>query len=233
MRQAVAAVGWGLICAWIAACGLSSVGSGPGANDGGPRDSTVGGDMIPPPQDGASVDGMTVDVGGDGPASDGMGSTSDGAVDTGVDVSADAGADVGIDAGVDSGVDAGVDTGIDSGIDTGVDTGVDAGILYVCGSQMVSDCSTCSGNPLGCVMCATMGQGIYAVCVPFYSSCWQSYRPTGYDWCYCTTPADCIVPQQECNPYNGGVCVTCGENQTQGYGCKSGGNCNETTGVCQ
>jgi hypothetical protein len=115
------------------------------------------------------------------------------------------------------------------------DTGTDAPptITFVCPQGNTTDCSKCVGRPLGCVMCGQTG--IYAVCVPLESSCYADYKPQDYDWCRCALPdaSACVLPDQGCNSYSGGVCVTCGERQTDGDPCKGGGRCNEAAHACQ
>jgi hypothetical protein len=65
-------------------------------------------------------------------------------------------------------------------------------------------------------------------------SCFANYKPSGYTWCRCPSNAsECKVPTQGCNPYDNGVCVTCGENSTNGDPCKGGGSCNESAKKCQ
>jgi hypothetical protein len=153
--------------------------------------------------------------------------TGDGAATTGT--TNDAAPDGTASADGSSNGDAGTDAS-DARIDTGPP---DAG-GYRCGmtSTYVADCTSCPGNPLLCLMCGAAGAREY-ICVPKGSSCEGDYRTTGYDYCPCTTgdAAACILPLQECNPFNGGVCVTCGEVGT-GYACKRGGTCNQTTATC-
>jgi len=125
----------------------------------------------------------------------------------------------------------------DAGADSKTDAGADGGILFKCldAGTMTSDCSTCAGHTLGCVLCSTTSAAIYGVCVPIGSSCRQDYTPPGYDWCKCNTAdaAACILPNQACDPFAGGVCVTCGENSTEGDNCKVGGKCHQAPVKCQ
>jgi hypothetical protein len=114
------------------------------------------------------------------------------------------------------------------------DTGTDAGTSIPCPSGgVVTDCAQCANNPLLCAMCKT--GGVELLCVPKGSSCFDSYRTSGYDWCFCGSgsPSTCVLPQQECNSFGGGVCVTCGERQTQGFPCKGGGSCDEAMAKCK
>ncbi len=122
--------------------------------------------------------------------------------------------------------------GGDAAYDAPKDAAPEGGLVYSCAGQDTLDCSSCPTAPLGCVLCLPEG-GLYAVCVPFNTSCWAQYNPIDAGFCRCTVAADCIVPQQECNPYGGGVCVTCGENLTDGYTCEDGGTCKQGTGKCQ
>ncbi len=129
------------------------------------------------------------------------------------------------------------DAGLDAPGDAHPDTAPpDAGITFTCSSGApTKDCTSCTGDPLECVMCATDGSGgIFATCVPPGSSCRASYTPSGYDFCKCAPPsaAACPLPQQECNSYNNGVCVTCGEKWTDGFACKSIGTCHENSSSC-
>jgi len=185
------------------ACGLEAVGSGPA--DGG----------------GEGTSGSPGTPGSSGqPGTPGPGQLDGGTVLIGDDASSDAGADAGADA------DAAVIK----------DAAPDGAIVFVCPTGATTDCSTCGGGrTLGCVMCASAGSGIYAVCTPPGVSCYANYRPAGYTWCRCAAgnPASCILPKQGCNPYDNGVCVTCGENLTNGDPCKGGGSCNESGAKCQ
>jgi hypothetical protein len=112
------------------------------------------------------------------------------------------------------------------------------GLRYACGNggATTTDCASgCAGNPLPCVLCGPGGPtDVQAVCVPQGSACLSTYGKPGYGWCKCSggDPSACVIPEQECNPYNGGVCVTCGENLTNGYSCKSGGRCNQAKATC-
>ena len=121
----------------------------------------------------------------------------------------------------------------DARADAPYDADAAPAIVYVCPTGNTTDCSTCSGRPLGCVMCGPTDN--YAVCVPLGSSCFGSYKPAGYDWCRCSYPdaSTCVLPDQGCNTYAGGVCVTCGENLTQGNPCKRGGTCDQASHACR
>jgi hypothetical protein len=211
MRRGPVRVGLAVVlvaAALAGACGLDVTGGGDfSEHTTPPADATVPQlDGTPPPVQ----DALVPDVVGvkDAPA-DAVGET--GASDAGADAHADA-------------PDARADAAFDAS---------DGAIVFVCPGGNTTDCATCGGRPLGCVMCSP--SGIYAVCVPQGSSCYSSYKPAGYDWCRCNLPdaSTCILPNQGCNPYAGGVCVTCGESQTQGDPCKRGGTCNQGTSTCQ
>ncbi len=172
-----------------------------------------------------------------------LGPASDGTVPTGAadgastnDASGDAagGSDArgGSDASSKDAADAAPGTDANPPPDARNDTGTTNTITCPSGGT-VSDCAQCSGNPLLCAMCKT--SSVEYICVPPGSSCYADYRTSGYDWCRCSpgNPSSCVLPQQECNTYDGGVCVTCGERQTQGFPCKSGGSCNESAAKCQ
>ncbi len=138
----------------------------------------------------------------------------------------------GVDASKDA-ADAGGSDG-QSPRDAGLDSAPDAATVISCPvGGTVTDCAQCSGYPLLCAMCKT--GAVEYICVPKGSGCYDTYRTSGYDWCRCSAgnPAACVLPQQECNSYGGGVCVTCGERQTQGFPCKGGGTCNEGMAKCQ
>jgi hypothetical protein len=121
----------------------------------------------------------------------------------------------------------------DGGVDATPDTSPPPRV-YVCPSGSTTDCASCTGRPLSCVMCASDGTQ-YSVCVPPNTTCYGSYKPAGYDWCRCSPPdaSACILPDQGCNSYSGGVCVTCGEQLTDGDPCKRGGHCNQAQRKCQ
>jgi hypothetical protein len=114
---------------------------------------------------------------------------------------------------------------------------VDSGpppLLYACGAQKVTDCATCSGSPLPCILCASNGSDhstFVGVCVSTVtSSACQGKGPSGYDDCLCTSsPAPCVEPYQICVQPNGPACRTCGFDGGNGLPCKGGGTCNGTT----
>jgi hypothetical protein len=202
----------------LAACGLALTGSGAGGGDDGgtpgpdvgAQMETGGGDRAPNPPDAVVPNDAAADV-------------------TVIDAVTDSPPPP-----PDTGSDAGFDAGFDSGFDAGFDA-ADAGVLYSCpGGNPTTDCSTCFNHPLSCIMCSTTDTSISAVCVPVGSSCHDSYTPTGYDYCPCSYPsaALCLLPQQECNSYGGGVCVTCGEYSTDTFQCKGGGTCHESQSAC-
>ena len=150
------------------------------------------------------------------------------------DGGADAAAELGVDGAVTPTSDASV-TPID---DASATPDADAGPPppeWDCAGTKVSDCSQCATRPLRCVMCAADGgPNLWKTCVPPSTSCYGSFKPAGYDWCRCgNDPSRCKLPEQGCNPYDNGVCVTCGEQLTSGDPCKGGGSCNQALAKCQ
>lgn len=125
-----------------------------------------------------------------------------------------------------------VDAGTD-GSDTGA-TPVDSGPGFLCPptDTTVTDCSACAGYPLACQLCG--GSGPRMVCTRG-RVCNQSQIVS--HWCPCsgTDAAACPFERQTCYPnINGGICLTCGEqNSTNGYACNNGKTCSATSYTCQ
>ncbi len=132
--------------------------------------------------------------------------------------------------------DASISDASDAGLDADATIDAPPPVTFDCAGTKVTDCATqCPTRPLRCMMCATNGGAPWRVCVPPGSSCYATYRPVGYTWCRCNPPdaSTCLLPEQGCNNYDNGVCVTCGETQTQGNPCKGGGTCNQVARTCQ
>jgi hypothetical protein len=206
-----------LCAALIAACGLSEQGSG---------GTDVSGDRA----DGAAAldgsttqngDGAIATPGGDGSSSSSSGDGGGGGVD---------GATI---------TDAGALDAKPDGPMPKPDAGMDAGptvFSYQCPSNgsTVSSCSMCTGYPIDCVLCGA-GGAYQTFCTSQGAACRSSRQP-GFDWCSCAYPsaASCIIGVQECysdGTYNN-ICITCGENQSDGFNCKAGGKCNDTNRTC-
>jgi len=158
------------------------------------------------------------------------------------DGGADAAAELGVDGAVTPTSDASVtpidDASATPDADASATPDADAGPPppeWDCAGTKVSDCSQCATRPLRCVMCAADGgPNLWKTCVPPSTSCYGSFKPAGYDWCRCgNDPSRCKLPEQGCNPYDNGVCVTCGEQLTSGDPCKGGGSCNQALAKCQ
>jgi hypothetical protein len=197
-----------IVCGAMIACGLDLGGTGEMSDaSASPTDATV------PQSDGPGVEGDSAEADAVGDGAPTMETSSP------LDATAEA------------------DAPLEAAKDTGIDAAPDAlPQKYVCpGGGTTSDCAAgCPGYPLRCVMCGS-GGALYATCTPYGVSCYANYKPSQYDWCRCSSghAASCILPEQECNPYAGGVCVTCGENSTDTYPCKQGGRCNEFARICQ
>jgi hypothetical protein len=125
-----------------------------------------------------------------------------------------------------------MDSGTDSSHST-PDASSDAGgLTYTCASGPTDDCSTCTGNVVGCAWCSSTG--VVGFCIPQGQLC-LGYAPTGSKPCPCTVgdPTECVAADQGClNTLLGQVCVTCGEAISNGETCKGGGTCNASTPTC-
>lgn len=137
------------------------------------------------------------------------------------------------DALVEATTDAPTDVGGDA-TDAGTDGALDSGMLYGCDGGVVSDCSLCAGATMPCVYCARDGGAtLVAHCIPRVNGTHCSdTSPSGYDTCPCNNdPQQCPMSFEVC--HNGSECRTCGENNTDGEDCKTGGACSENSGSCQ
>jgi hypothetical protein len=124
-----------------------------------------------------------------------------------------------------------------STLDSGSDAITDAGAArFACPTSdaAVSDCASCPNRPVACADCPFSGGGAPVFFCTAHNAACVSTAPKGYGYCKCPSgdAQACALPLAQCNPYNGGVCVTCGENLTNGYACKQGGTCNQSQNTC-
>jgi hypothetical protein len=109
--------------------------------------------------------------------------------------------------------------------DTG---GGDGGLTFVCGTQNVTDCSQCNGNPQPCVYCGS-GSALAGRCVQQGTSCTFG-APSGFQVCQCQTASTCPESYQVCR---NGSCRTCTDSfNNAGQACKGGGTCAPADGGC-
>jgi hypothetical protein len=120
----------------------------------------------------------------------------------------------------------------DAGADA--DAGPDARFACPTTDAAVSDCASCPNRPIACADCPTLGSGGPVFFCTSHNAACVSSAPKGYGYCKCPSgdAQACELPLAQCNPYMGGVCVTCGENQTNGYACKQGGTCDQSQSTC-
>jgi hypothetical protein len=153
--------------------------------------------------------------------SSGQGGSGGGGGSGGVGGSGGGGGTGGDDGGLDEG---GPPPPIDSGI---IVVSPDAG--FACGSAVVSDCSGCAGSPEPCMTCK--GSAVAAFCAAVGATC-RNVAPSGFgSSCACAGGvATCPGSFQVCYAGKTDFCHTCGEPNSDGSVCKSGGTC--TDGTC-
>jgi hypothetical protein len=174
-------------------------------------------------------------VGGDDSVSGGADAAS-GSTDAGGSVVATGDASVSRDGASDadaSGLEGGLPGTDASTIDAGIDAGPVATFYCPLTGGNVADCSACSGYPLQCELCG--GPSPRTFCTT--GRICNSSQTLSY-WCPCAGGNDssqCPLAHQTC--YSGlgtPICLTCGEqNATDGYSCKGGGTCSESSYLCK
>lgn len=104
---------------------------------------------------------------------------------------------------------------------------------YLCTGTMTktTDCSTCAGASVPCLLCGSAGNDhskVVGVCVTnATSSACEGKGPAGFDDCVCNVaPTICPESFSVCAQPSGPACRTCGFDGSAGLPCKGGGTCN-------
>ena len=119
------------------------------------------------------------------------------------------------------------DTGTGSGeADGAVRANKDGGgaqVGFDCNGNTVGSCGNCNGKPQPCITCDASGNTT-AFCDGAGNACRNDAPGAFSHGCACKVPADCPGSFQAC--FSAQFCHTCGEPNSNGAPCVSGGTCN-------